>query len=214
LRSVAHLDSWEKLEENRAKQPGLFDFVKPGSNTRENAARIAGDIAAGWRNQPRTQAPNQQASDYPEGYDYPQGAGSQAGYGDNRYANPDTGYDRASYDELDPSYDELDQGWENFDHYDSPPPPREGVAEKRVYGDSLYGSDSREEVYREGAYPRSDFSEGDFPEEVFPEEGFPEEGFLEDPPNEMGPDGVYEADYRVIEPPSKPLDDDGDDVVG
>jgi len=35
-----------------------------------------------------------------------------------------------------------------------------------------------------------------------------EEPYLDtDSPEETGPDGVYEADYRVIEPPSKPLDD-------
>lgn len=189
LRGVNHLNSWDELEKEGAQQSGLFDFIKPGSNTRESASRIAGDIAAGWSNQPRTQAPNQQASGYDDGYGYPSGDR----YSDRRYAGEPSGYEPTGYDEL-------DQGWENFDHYDSPPPPRGDVEEKRVYGDSLYGSDSREEVYREGPYP----------EEGFPEEGFPEEGF----PNELGPDGVYEADYRVIVPPSKPLNDDDDDYVG
>ena len=52
-------------------------------------------------------------------------------------------------------------------------------------------------MYRDGLYGEDDF----FEEGVYADENRP---------GEMGPDGVYEADYRVITPPSQPLDDDED----
>ncbi len=84
--------------------------------------------------------------------------------------------------------DDLDSGWENSDSYGSSPP--------------AMGSQERPQkrVYNDGLY-------GD------------EGPYLDaDSDEEIGSDGVYEADYRVIEPPSKPLDntakghseDDGD----
>jgi len=90
-------------------------------------------------------------------------------------------------------YDGLDQGWENFDDYVEPPLPREGAGdgarertgegyEKRTYGDSLYGD--------------ADSLDGDYPDEAYADD--------------IGPDGVYDADYKVIVPPSKPLTDSDD----
>ncbi len=85
----------------------------------------------------------------------------------------------------DTGYDNgLDRGWERFDSYDEAPPPVDPAYERRVYQDGLYGTD---EFFDEGAY--SD----------------------QNRPGETGPDGVYEADYRVIVPPSQPLDDDADE---
>ncbi|MGC1306656.1 MAG: hypothetical protein WA885_05460, partial [Phormidesmis sp.] len=78
--------------------------------------------------------------------------------------------------------DGLDQGWEGFDNYDETPPA--GV-ERRVYRDGLYGDGDRAP--------------------------YPEDSYSEEPLDEIGPDGVYEADYRVIVPPSKALDDDDDE---
>lgn len=87
------------------------------------------------------------------------------------------GYDSDGHD--DRYGDELDRGWENFDSYEGSPSVEGPQArpQKRVYNDGLYGDGA------EGPYLEADS------------------------PEETGPDGVYEADYRVIEPPSKPLDD-------
>ena len=78
-------------------------------------------------------------------------------------------------------YDDLDQGWENFDDYSEP--PSDEIGQKRTYTESLYDSDDRRDS------------------------GYVEEDAIAD---EIGPDGVYDADYRVIEPPSKPLENDSD----
>lgn len=86
----------------------------------------------------------------------------------------------------DSGYDDgLDRGWEGFESYDEAPPPLEDPAyERRVYRDGLYDAD-------------------DVPGEA---------DYADDrQPGEIGPDGVYEADYRVIVPPSKPLEDGEDE---
>ncbi|MGD1897911.1 MAG: hypothetical protein ACFB16_13265 [Phormidesmis sp.] len=110
---------------------------------------------------------------------------SVQGRSDERYVDryESAGYESAGYE----SYvgdDSLDRGWENFDDYSDPPPDYRSsdyqASDRRTYGDSLYGSTV--EGGPEGPYPYDD-------ERL----------------NELGPDGVYEADYRVIEPPSKPL---------
>lgn len=210
-RTAEHRNSWDLSEESNtaatgshAGQPrGLFDFIRPGSQAHASASRLASDIAAGWTGHPREQT--YQTSGQPD-YDSDYGGG----YGGDENRDYDSGYDLDGYGRsgnyadtglprgpAHPRYDDLDQGWENFDHYDTPPLPSDLDERKRVYGDSLYGHDNREGVYDERAYPEDDFPEGPYPEDDFPEE----------PLNEMGPDGVYEADYRVIVPPSKPLDD-------
>ncbi len=93
-----------------------------------------------------------------------------------------------------PYEDELDRGWENFDDgYDNlPPNPSTGSMRpesRRIYGDSLYGDDP----YRREATVADDY-DSDYID-------------THQPSDEIGPDGVYEADYRVIVPPSKPLDE-------
>lgn len=92
-----------------------------------------------------------------------------------------------------PYEDELDQGWENFDDgYDDF--GRTGSAQpssRRIYGDSLY--ESGEPILAEDDY----LSEDDL-----------DSGRATD---EVGPDGVYEADYKVISPPLKPLEEIEDD---
>ncbi|EDX86253.1 hypothetical protein S7335_3956 [Synechococcus sp. PCC 7335] len=93
-----------------------------------------------------------------------------------------------------PYGDELEHGWENFDDgYDDL--EQTGSAQpssKRIYGDSLYGR---------GEPP---WAEDDY----LPEE---DDIDLDRATDEVGPDGVYEADYKVIIPPLKPLDEVEDD---
>ena len=94
----------------------------------------------------------------------------------------------------DARYDERDQGWENFDDYSDP--PREAYG-KRTYGDSLYDNDDGlDDGYAGEGY----VSEG------YADEHYGEDGYADD----IGPEGVYDADYKVIVPPSKPLDDEED----
>ncbi|MEO0768417.1 MAG: hypothetical protein AAFY72_03135 [Cyanobacteria bacterium J06649_4] len=106
-------------------------------------------------------------------------------YGSEQYYADDSYYPGNRSDGYDtPPSDNLDQGWERFDDYSDRPP--ESAPAKRSYGDSLYSDDYGNE---DSAYPDA---------HADPDEDL----------DEMGPDGVYEADYRVIEPPSKPLDPD------
>ncbi len=95
----------------------------------------------------------------------------------------DDGYD--GYDE------DLDSGWENFEGYDNASPSygrSDGYPEDRLEGPMDRPLDNRpldnrgKRIYRDGIY------------EDRRDEGYEDE------------DDVYEADYRVIVPPSKPLD--------
>lgn len=91
------------------------------------------------------------------------------------------------YGDRRPNYDEeLDQGWESFDHYDNYDNPPPGYT-RRVYSDGLYGADGDTADHFEDSQRESDSE-----------------------PDQIGPDGVYEADYRVIAPPTRSLDDDED----
>ncbi|MEL6471804.1 MAG: hypothetical protein AAFQ74_18920, partial [Cyanobacteria bacterium J06623_4] len=65
-------------------------------------------------------------------------------------------------------------------------------ARKRTYGESLYDEPDARGTGEDGDYPAHGDAEGR---------------------DEMGPDGVYEADFRVLEPPSKPLSDEDDDYA-
>lgn len=79
--------------------------------------------------------------------------------------------------------DDLDSGWENFEGYENSSPPLDATG-KRVYSDGLYGDDIG-------------------PHRHYEDEGYEDEGYEDD--------SVYEADYRVIVPPSQSLNDDEDD---
>lgn len=108
----------------------------------------------------------------------------QPGYSQSGYPQSETYYAK-------PSDDELDRGWENFDDsYDNPPAGAAKPGSRRTYGDSLYGA--------EEAVPTHDSYDSEYID-ADPEV------------DEIGPDGVYEADYRVIVPPSKPLDELSDE---
>ncbi|MEL6603609.1 MAG: hypothetical protein AAFP20_10350 [Cyanobacteria bacterium J06614_10] len=65
-------------------------------------------------------------------------------------------------------------------------------ARKRTYGESLYDDPDARGTGEEGDYPAYEDADGR---------------------DEIGPDGVYEADFRVLEPPSKPLSDEDQDYA-
>lgn len=112
----------------------------------------------------------------------------------NQSSNNQSSGDRGDGRYADARYDERDQGWENFDDYSDP--PREAYG-KRTYGDSLYDNDDGlDDGYAGEGY----VSEG------YADEHYGEDGYADD----IGPEGVYDADYKVIVPPSKPLDDEED----
>ena len=102
------------------------------------------------------------------------------------------GDDRHAQEYGDARYDGLDQGWESFDDYGDPPPGER--YDKRTYGDSLYGNDGG-------------LGDG-YASEPYASEPYASEPYADDV---VGPDGVYDADYKVIVPPSKPLPDTDDD---
>lgn len=79
---------------------------------------------------------------------------------------------------------DLDSGWENFEGYENGAPPLDATG-KRVYSDGLYGDDV------------------DDPNRRYEDEGYEDEGYEDD--------SVYEADYRVIVPPSQSLEDGEED---
>ena len=77
----------------------------------------------------------------------------------------------------------LDRGWERADAGYEQPSYSRTEYEKKIYGDDLYGVEDT-------SYEAEPVEEG--PEEL------------------LDADGVYEADYRVIVPPSRPLDPEED----
>lgn len=103
------------------------------------------------------------------------------------------------------SEDELDRGWENFDDgYDAP-------SAGSSYSDNTYSSNVQSgRAYSGSAQPGSKRTYGDSlygEEAITAEDGYDNYPMPEQAVDEIGPDGVYEADYRVIVPPSKPLDE-------
>ncbi|NJM96888.1 MAG: hypothetical protein HC800_06590 [Phormidesmis sp. RL_2_1] len=197
LRTAEHRNSWNLDDSDTAagQQRGLFDLFR------------AGGIGASSR-QRTNQMTDQMADEIASGWD---GAVSERGRSTAAYGRQDYGpdYDDPAYgpdygpEDYDSSYnDELDQGWENFDNYDDPPPPdnlaeeKSTAYEKRIYGD--------EGLYDEGPYAGNAEQDEAYEDEAYRDDAYDGEV----PLNEVGPDGVYEADYRVIIPPSKPLDED------
>ena len=83
--------------------------------------------------------------------------------------------------------DDLDSGWESYEGYDNSAPPPAATG-KRVYSDGLYSEDLG---------PNGRYEDEGYEDEGY--EGYEDEGYEDD--------SVYEADYRVIVPPSQPLDD-------
>ncbi|MGB5914177.1 MAG: hypothetical protein WBG63_04880 [Phormidesmis sp.] len=187
LRTTEQRNRWEVGEGNpsnfEAGARSLFEF---GRNVGANAGRLADDIASGWEAQSNSSRQDSSRQDR-ESRDRPDyDADYNADYGPS-YA-PDYGPERQtdSYAEdgyAEDSYDSLDRGWESFDDYSDSPP--DISAQKRTYGDSLYGADS------------TSFDSASFNNQA----AYPEESYSE----EADSDDVYEAEYRVIEPPSKPL---------
>jgi len=185
-RTTEHKNTWELDDSSSKAEEGIKGLVNFGRSVGTNAGRLAEDIATGWGNQ---QNQGNAANSNPE----IEGYGSEHYYADDSYysGNRSDGYDSALPDNL-------DRGWENLDDYKQGPRPKiapgEPIPQKRTYGDSLYS---------ERPYADDETYEGPY------EEGAYEEGPYEEEPYEEGPEeGVYEADYRVIVPPSKPLDSD------
>ncbi len=86
-------------------------------------------------------------------------------------------YPRSGAYSAEPYSDELDHGWENFDDGYDSPPLASSAASSSK---RTYG----DSLYEEESLPT-----------------------VNEHADEIGPDGVYEADYKVIVPPSKPLDE-------
>ncbi|MEL7071565.1 MAG: hypothetical protein AAGN15_23355 [Cyanobacteria bacterium J06581_3] len=83
---------------------------------------------------------------------------------------------RPNYDAGDRTY-QYDELDQGWENFDDySEPPIQGPT-KRTYGDSLYGG----------------------------EEDELDDGYADQPAEDIDADDVYDADYRVIEPPSKPL---------
>lgn len=128
-----------------------------------------------------------------------------AGNSTRREQPPAYRHDGDDYD------DDLDRGWENFDNYDDPPPlddgPNEGRYETRVYRDGLYS----DEPYEDGSYDGRAYDDEPFNDESYDDHRpLPDLDPDAENLNKIGPDGVYEADYRVIVPPARPLLDNED----
>ena len=95
-------------------------------------------------------------------------------------------YEESAYTGVGPYRDDLDSGWEQgYGGEDTA--SSAGASQRKIYSDGIYS---------DGDYSDSGYSEG--PYEEGPYEALSEEDVEE---------GVYEADYRVIVPPSKPLDE-------
>lgn len=101
---------------------------------------------------------------------------------DQGWERPNDGYDQTDYDQS--SYDRSGYARPEYDPpgYNPSAYPRTEY-EKKVYGDDLYGV-------------------GDT--------GYEEESVAEGPEELLDSEGVYEADYRVVLPPSRPLETDED----
>ena len=187
LRTAEHLNSWEAEEVRRASgvakpedgRRGFLDFIGVGTSasTPPAAERLTDDIATGWD----------------EG---------RYAYGD-RYAEGSRVYE-----------DDLDSGWEQ-DYAPEGYIPEgyipegyipegyipKGYAQERTSAEAgadftagnAYGAsaDSQRRVYRDGLYS-DNYSEGPYDEGPYEA--------IED-------EEVYEADYRVIVPPSKSLEE-------
>ncbi|MEO0852416.1 MAG: hypothetical protein AAFY15_02775 [Cyanobacteria bacterium J06648_11] len=205
IRTTEHKNSWDVGGDTSKVEEGIKGLFKFGRDVTTNAGKIAEDIASGWNDSSDGRNPRRDGN-YEPGYVDSDGYGaeqySEQYYADDSYypGNRSEGYDS-------PPSDNLDQGWERFDDYGdddygdrtprdlssadlSADARKNAPPAKRTYGDSLYSDE-------EGPYPSRN--------EDFDEEGFDDGSF-----DDMEPDGVYDADYRVIEPPSKPLDADDD----
>ncbi|MGB3300261.1 MAG: hypothetical protein WBA76_18520 [Phormidesmis sp.] len=94
---------------------------------------------------------------------------------------------------IDDPDDDLDSGWENVEGYDSSRPlPSENSnssSDRRLYRDGLYG---------DGVSSQNRYEDERYEYEGYEREGYEDEGYEDD--------SVYEADYRVIVPPSQSLD--------
>jgi uncharacterized integral membrane protein len=196
LRTAEHLNSWNLSSEQTGKR-GFLEFI--GLASGPPAAVSTREFETGWDDGLRD--------------------ASVEGYADREEYRP-------VYDDYD---DELDRGWEDFerDRYEAESAEGYGYAPDG-YGESFADSSrnssgdssgdfSQRRVYRDGLYDdRAGYRDEEGPyrdsRDYRRRDDYPEDD--EGPYDERGrmaEEGVYEADYRVIVPPSKPLDDAEDD---
>lgn len=127
----------------------------------------------------------------------------------------------ATVNQIDQGWEEEEAGWDGANRTDDDQleqRPRQTYRDNNLYNPDQSG-------YDESAYSESDYS--DYDESAYNRVGDPassnwEEDWEEESPErsarrtdeaddadrQMGPDGVYDADYRVIVPPHRPLDEE------
>ncbi|NEP16943.1 MAG: hypothetical protein F6J97_08545 [Leptolyngbya sp. SIO4C1] len=127
------------------------------------------------------------------------------------------GFKRAPYSAAD-SVSEIESGWEADDAAEAEPPRRSAADQTerptRTYeSGSLYSDDASDDASdAEAGWSNADRRPRDDSAETF-EDDIPDNIFdstADLDPAQVGPDGVYEADYRVIIPPYRPLDEEDD----
>ncbi|MEM6448945.1 MAG: hypothetical protein AAF703_01390 [Cyanobacteria bacterium P01_D01_bin.105] len=194
LRTAEHINSWDTDEVRRASgasAPGasapearrkFLDFIGIGASATTPAA---------GRGTQDSQVTRQLTDDIAAGWDETSGDGG--------YSYENSPYESGTYE------DSLDSGWEQgYAQGSADYGPTEG--QRRVYRDGIY-SDER---YSDGRYSNGNYSGSEYGDD-YPEGPY-EQTPYEQPPYETEDsspeeDGVYEADYRVIVPPFKPLEE-------
>ncbi len=104
--------------------------------------------------------------------------------------------------------DSLDQGWER-----SETSYAQIDYEESSYGRSGYARPEYDPPgYDPSAYSRTEYEKKIYGEDLYGVEdtGYEEESMAEGPEELLDLDDVYEADYRVVIPPSRPLETDED----
>ncbi|MFK8184114.1 MAG: hypothetical protein AB8B99_12130 [Phormidesmis sp.] len=182
LRTAEHINSWDA------------DEVRSASGLTQPTAKrgLLDFIGVGTAN-PGAPSADRLTDDIATGWD---GTPGDASYEDGAYGSrpyDDRAYENGPYEEG------LDRGWEQ--DYGSEANNGAKQPQRRVYRDGIYSDgDYQEGPYEQGAYEQQPYEEGPYAPP------YEEEGPYETA-DEIGPEGVYEADYRVIEPPSKPLEE-------
>lgn len=127
---------------------------------------------------------------------------------------------------VDDALDEISEGWDDYEEAeDNPPPPPPKDYEVKQAPKTVYRSGS---LYSY-SYDKTEASDANRGEDAYPTNGLDDDiDDIEDQdypadtnestdhrqtapgPGKVGPDGVYEADYRVIIPPTRNLDEEDD----
>ena len=131
------------------------------------------------------------------------------------WSGSETPSDQSVREAIDDSYaeDSLDQGWErpnvsyvqsDYDRYSS----ARSSDDTSGYTRPEYDPPG----YDPSAYPRTEYEKKIYGDDLYGVEdtGYEEDLVAEGPEELLDSDGVYEADYRVVIPPSRPLETDED----